>query len=176
MIDERGFKDVLSNWTSGVGIVTSCLNQIPYGMTVSSFTSVSVSPLLISICVQNRYRMCSIIGKTHCFAVNILGCNQAVLAKKFSDSQLSPEERFEGLHWQNFAARSPIIPESIAWLDCKLFDYWIIGDHTIFVGQAINGFVTGESQPLLYYQRNWYKPVLLAHANREQENLQGAAP
>ena len=79
------YKNAMSRFVSGVTVVTSFNDEKPYGMTVSSFVSVSLNPPLVLICIDNRYITGKMIKKSGSFAINILNFEQKNIGQAFSD-------------------------------------------------------------------------------------------
>src|SRR3989338_10069002 len=90
----EAYKEVMSHWPSGVTIVTSNFENQSYGMTVSAFTSVSLHPAMISVCIDKKAQMCELLQKSKRFAMNILDHTQVDLAKSFANHKLDMPERF----------------------------------------------------------------------------------
>lgn len=146
------FKEAMANYPTGISIVTSNDEQgNPIGLTVNSFASVSLDPLLILWSIDNRVSTYKEFKKADKFAVNILANDQAEIAKLFASS-LSNQERFEGCDWNSSANQLPIIKDAVASLQCKTFQQVQAGDHIIFIGEVIEIEIE-KRQPLLYHRR-----------------------
>lgn len=149
------YKEVMSHWPSGVTIVTSEFEGKRYGMTVSSFTSVSLHPAMVSICVDKHTQMCTLLQKSQKMAVNILDSTQKELGMAFADHDLEMPERFELASFENKTTDSPVLGECVGWLDCNIHSFHDIGDHVIFVGQVKQAKQIGNNGPVIYYRRSW---------------------
>lgn len=129
------FRAACGLFPSGVTVVTRrSRSGGAYGMTVSSFTSVSLHPPLILVCINKRARM--IVGDGHPgrFAVNILNEQQQELAVRFS--AVPDHLRFEGLPWSEGWGGVPLIDGVVASLACTTHSIIEAGDHFILVGQV----------------------------------------
>lgn len=155
MIEPQIFKNVLSHWASGVTIVTTLDNQQPVGMTASSFSSVSVTPSLISVCIAKKLHTHQAIVNSGFFAVHILNVTQVEWGMRFAGMIPEITDRFEGLAVQTATTGAPILPGVLGWLDCRVYGAYEGGDHTIFVGEVVAGESNDRTAPLLYYHRNW---------------------
>jgi flavin reductase (DIM6/NTAB) family NADH-FMN oxidoreductase RutF len=155
-LDAQAFKETLSRFPSGVTVVTSVLNGVPSGMTVSAFAAVSLSPPRISICVSLEAETRSVIEASQHFAVHILGRGQAELGMRFAHLLPDVPVPFEGLSYRTAVTGAPILAECIAWLDCQLESVVAVGDHKLFIGipLAVDAAVSSED-PIVYCQRNW---------------------
>jgi flavin reductase (DIM6/NTAB) family NADH-FMN oxidoreductase RutF len=155
MIDPQSFKDALSHWASGVTVITTLHGAIPIGVTASAFSSVSVQPPLVLVCLAQKLFTHSVITAAGVFAVNILSDQQAELGKRFAGLYPHITDRFEGLACFAAATGCPILPGTAAWVDCRVVSSHSEGDHTIFIGEVQAAGAGDEPLPLLYYQRRW---------------------
>lgn len=155
-VDPAGFRDVMSHFASGVTVVTTIWEGTPHGLTVSAFSSVSLSPPRVLICLGNDTDSKPLIDRSGSFAVHILGRDHVELGPRFAKLIPDVEDPFVDLPYRTEVTGSPILDSCIAWLDCRVESTMAIGDHTIYVGdvQAI-GRPNEESDPVLYYRRAW---------------------
>lgn len=155
-IEADTFKAIMSQFASGVTIVTVQHEDIKHGLTASSFTSLSLDPPLILVCVGQHLHSHGLIKNSGAFAVNILAQDQQEWGARFANPNV--EDRYEGIETTTAATGSPILPGCLAWADCELHDAYDAGDHTIFIGKIVAGDANTESgDPLLYYHRAWRK-------------------
>ncbi len=144
------FKEAMSNYPTGVNVVTTVdENREPFGLTVNSFASVSLDPLLILWSIDNTVSTFDKFMNTDTFAVNILAENQAEIASLFAGSE---EGRFENCEWNYSKHDLPIISGAMASLQCKVFNKVEAGDHVILIGEIFQIDVQ-EKSPLLYHKR-----------------------
>jgi 3-hydroxy-9,10-secoandrosta-1,3,5(10)-triene-9,17-dione monooxygenase reductase component len=148
-------RKVMRYFASAVTVVTGALDTGElFGLTVSAFTSVSLEPPLVLICIRNESSATNLLSKSMRYCVNILADDQRSIAEKFS---LAGEGgRFQNLDYYIGKGGSPIIRGVIGYVDCKIVDLIKGGDHTIFMGEAI-GVDAEEKQPLLYLNRKYVK-------------------
>ncbi|MDQ7051545.1 MAG: flavin reductase family protein [candidate division KSB1 bacterium] len=154
MIDSNLFRNILSQFASGVTVVTTRNGDTLHGLTVSSFCSVSLEPPLILVCIDKKASSHDVLQASKRFAVNVLTAAQQDLSNRFADPRRSPKERFQGLAVRTAVTQSPILPDVLAYLDCEVYAEYDGGDHTIFVGKVVAGDV-GEGMPLLYWNRGY---------------------
>lgn len=152
----EAYKEVMSHWPSGVAIVTSVLDDRNYGMTVSSFTSVSLHPAMISICIDKRAQMSDLLQKTQKFAVNILDNTQVDLAKTFANHDIDMEQRFEHARFEQSNTESPVLKQCLGWVDCYVHSSHDTGDHVIYVGEVKKAKTLEQKDPVIFYKRGWY--------------------
>lgn len=148
-----GFKAALSCWCSGVSVVTTrAPGGLMYGLTVSSFSSLSLDPPLILVCVDNRNRMAAMVAESQGFAVSILGSDQQPASNYFARPGREPSEDFTVVEGDWTASGQPVVKGALAWLACTLHQAVEAGDHTILIGRVTETHA-GEGAPLLYYKR-----------------------
>lgn len=152
------YKNIMRRWVAGVTVVTTRLeDETLHGITVSSFTSVSLDPALILICIGKEKHSHSLIQNSGVFAVNILSTDQIEIAKRFAGMYPEIEDRFADISYEVSETGSPILTASQGWMDCQLHNSYDAGDHTIFVGNVVAGSVGQENDLLLYGNRSWGK-------------------
>ncbi|HXQ93345.1 MAG TPA: flavin reductase family protein [Nitrososphaerales archaeon] len=146
---------VMRYFASAVTVVTGALDTGElFGLTVTAFTSVSLEPPLILICIRNESSATNLLTKSMRYCVNILAEDQRSIAETFS---LAGEGgRFQNLDFFIGKGGSPIIRGTIGYVDCKITEVIPGGDHTIFMGEAID-VNADEKQPLLYLNRRYVK-------------------
>lgn len=153
-VTNSNFKDAMSRWTSGVTIVTTILDGVLKGTTASSFTSVSGEPPLVLICLGHKLYTREILMKSGVFAVNILSDEQVEIGKLFAGMYPEIEDRFADKDCFTSETGSPIFPDNLAWVDCKVINTYEEGDHTIFIGQVLSSDAR-DGQSLAYHHRQW---------------------
>lgn len=147
------FKGALGSWASGVTIVTTKNEGLVYGITVSSFSSLSIDPLLIVVCLASSNRLPLMIERSGHFAVSILAQGQDNVASYFATSKREPVPEFEDVGTIEVHTGSPIISGAIAHLDCEVHELLPGGDHVIAVGKVVGAASDPSLEPLLYYKR-----------------------
>ncbi len=148
-------RTVMRYFASAVTVVTSSLESGElFGLTVSAFSSLSLDPPLVLICIRNESTAAELFKKSERYCVNILAEDQRPIAEKFS---LTGEAgRFVGLDFYLGKSGSPMIRGCIGFIDCRITQIIEAGDHTIFIGEAIA--VSAEKKPpLLYLDRHYVK-------------------
>lgn len=157
------FRKIMSHFASGVTVVTTLAKDGTYhGITVSSFTSVSLDPPLVLICIAKNAAAHQILPETGFFCVNFLHEGQVNLSNRFAGRD--PGQRsFEDIPLYTSATGAPVFAEALGFVDCRITNAYDGGDHTIFLGEVLqlgaadptleNG---QESSPLLYYKSNYY--------------------
>ncbi len=154
-MDVQVFKEAMAQWSSGVSVITTRLRGQHYGMTASSFSSLSISPFLMMVAVGKNLSTHNILLEAGFFAANILNVNQVDYGMRFAGLVPELEDRFAGVPFTTALTGAAILPEVLAWIDCRLYTTYDGGDHTIFVGEIVACEGLGGSAPLSYYNRTW---------------------
>jgi len=145
----------MRQWASGVTLVTAHDGRGPHGMTVSSFTSLSLDPPLVMISLEQGARTHQMVREGGRFAVVMLTADQQDLAERFSGGVADSDPRFAGIPYHRSPGGAPIPDLRLAYLDCRVVDSHSAGTHTIFIGQVIGGESADSGAPLLYYNRGY---------------------
>lgn len=147
-VDE--FKKALQCWASGVAVVTTQSEEYGIqGMTVTAFSSVSVEPPQVLVCINDAAETGAGIRDSLCFAVNILSSGQQPVSNQFAGGS-SMIQRFTDTPWTAGASGAPLLTESIASLDCKVVEKVRAGTHWVIIGE-VQETVCRSGKPLLYY-------------------------
>jgi flavin reductase (DIM6/NTAB) family NADH-FMN oxidoreductase RutF len=154
-IEAQAFKEVMAHWATGVTVVTTMVEGSPVGITANSFTSVSLHPPQVLICVNKALHTNGAIHRSRFFAVNILSVEQEDWGKIFAGLKPEVLDRFEGIDWSTGVTGAPILPAVLGWLDCRVSHAYDGDDHTIFVGEVVASDARRQGTPLLYYNRGW---------------------
>jgi len=148
-IDSFQFRQLLGHFATGVTVLTLTTPEgQPLGMTANSLSSVSLSPPLISVCVDHETDMHPVILQASEFVVNVLASDQEALARRFSDKH---EDRFDGVGYRLSPEGLVLLDGALAHFVCAREATYPAGDHTIVLGRVIGG-TTHEGHPLLYYR------------------------
>ena len=155
-INTDTFKQAMSKFATGVTVVTTLYQDKPIGITASAFSSLSLEPPLVMINLSKHLFTHKVIADSGVFAVNILGAHQKELGLRFAGLLPGVEDRFAGIEVDTAVTNCPILPNAIAWVDCRVWEMYDGGDHTIFVGEVLAAHA-GEvaDTPLLYHSRLW---------------------
>ena len=149
-IDVDTFKDALSNWASGVTIVTSRIGALPSGMTASAFCAVSAQPPQVLCCANRDSTTGAVIRQAKSFSVSILARDQAQLSELFADEGRE-DLRFDGLDCSQGVTGCPRIPGALVHLDCFVVQVLDAGTHTIYVG-LVEAIEINDREPLIFHR------------------------
>ncbi|RZS87300.1 3-hydroxy-9,10-secoandrosta-1,3,5(10)-triene-9,17-dione monooxygenase reductase component [Motilibacter rhizosphaerae] len=130
----------------GVVVVSTFADDRPVGLTVASFTSVSLEPALVSFCIAESSPLIDTIEASDTFVVNLLASEQAALAARFGSGAGEP---FAGVPWTSSPA-GPRVDGALAWLSCTTSTQIPVGDHLLVIG-AVTGLRPGRpGRPLVH--------------------------
>ena len=148
--DPRTLRDALGSFATGVTVVT-CFDELgePFGLTANSFTSVSLDPPLLLVCVHKQAQCAAAFTAAAHFAVNVLQTGQQPASIRFSTRQ---EDRFGANDWSRGEFGAPVLQESLGVFECERYAVYEGGDHHILVGRVVKASFNPELDPLLYFR------------------------
>jgi flavin reductase (DIM6/NTAB) family NADH-FMN oxidoreductase RutF len=149
MVTSDQFRQVMGNFATGITVVTTRdARGKPYGLTVNSFTSVSLNPTLVLVCLDNKLSGLQAFKDAKHFGVSILSEYQEDLSRMFAkkDSDRPPAIYFEG------KIGLPLLRNSLAVMECETIAVYGGGDHQIFLGEVQTAELLQTDHPLLYFR------------------------
>lgn len=146
--DLRAFRRCLSQFATGVTVMTACNGQEMAGMSVNSFAALSLEPPLILWSIRKESSSLKIFQEAGHYAVNILADTQVELSNLFSKGG---EEKFSNVAWHTGKLGAPLLDNVICTLECSLENIVDGGDHFILIGR-VRHYTRYEGSPLLFYQ------------------------
>jgi flavin reductase (DIM6/NTAB) family NADH-FMN oxidoreductase RutF len=150
VISADEFRRVLGHFASGVTVITACdRDGRPTGLTASAFTSVSLEPPLILVCVDHKAQSYPALLASKTFAVNILRLDQETVSRRFATTKI--ENKFDGVPFTLSPLGLPLLDDALAHLECATVNVHLEGDHSIFVGR-VEGASSGSGAPLVYFR------------------------
>jgi flavin reductase (DIM6/NTAB) family NADH-FMN oxidoreductase RutF len=151
-LDPTAFRSALARFATGVTVVTSRDGDgRDVGMTVSAFSSLSLSPPLILLCVDHAASVAPVLCHTEHFAVNILAEDQEALSRRFAEHEV---DRFDGVPFTRGLQDLALLGGAVAHLECRTSARHPGGDHTIIVGEVL-AVAMFERNPLLHYRSGY---------------------
>ncbi len=142
--ETRALRDALGQFATGVAIVTaSGEDSTPVGMTINSFSSVSMTPPLVAWCVDRRAASYPVFARTPHFCISVLNDDQAELATRFASRG---EDKFRDMTCNGSA---PVIEGACAYFRCDTYQRFLLGDHLMLIGRVIE-FDKLARTPLLF--------------------------
>lgn len=152
-LDPNGFRRVMGSLATGVTVVTTRDRQgQPRGLTATAVCSVSLTPPLLLVCIDHNADCYEAFQDAEAFAVNLLRDDQEHLSRQFSRKDA---RKFEGIAYRPGVTGAPILPGVLAHVECRVQARYPGGDHTIFVGEAMDSGVAPSEDgrsPLLHFR------------------------
>ncbi len=149
-IDSTSFRQIMGCFTTGVAVVTAHDAELgAIGLTINSLTSVSLDPPLVLFCLDKSAFLHKAFRRADAFALNILSEGQEKISRHFADRHHHAAPRNM---WEKPQAGCPILRGTLGWVLCRPHAFYKGGDHTIFVGEAIDLHKrAGTASPLVYF-------------------------
>lgn len=143
----------MRRYPTGVTVVTSVKEGEPRGITLNAFSSVSVEPPTLLICVNREARSYLYISTSKVFCVNVLAAGQRELAERFSGK--IRERQFDDIAFERAVTGAPVIAGAIGYFDCEVLDEHHAGSHSIFIGRVV-GCEAAAGDPLGYFNGGFH--------------------
>jgi flavin reductase ActVB len=158
-VSEDDFKAAMSHWASGVTVVTTTdAEGGRHGFTASSFTSVSLAPPMVLVCLDQSATCAPAFLSSGWFAVHVLAHEQAGLAKRFATKDA---DKFAGLDplETGVACTAPVLPGALVVLECRMTDLVDAGDHTVLIAEVhhVAQARPAAGRPLIYFRRFFHR-------------------
>lgn len=148
------FRRACAQFATGVAVAAVCDDSgAPHGLTINSFTSVSLDPPLILICIDFRAAILPRFLHSKHFGLSFLNESQVDLSHQFSKKT---DNRFDGVPWKAGETGAPLIEATLATMECATEQILDGGDHTIFLARVLRAQV-GPGKPLLYFKSRYRK-------------------
>jgi flavin reductase (DIM6/NTAB) family NADH-FMN oxidoreductase RutF len=154
-IEKNELRRVMGHFATGVTVITTLrASGELHGLTANAFTSVSLIPPLVLVCVDKKAESYPCFEESKVFTVNILASDQEALSRRFA---VSGGEKFQGVAYRAGANSAPILEGSLAYIECRITQTIDGGDHTIYLGE-VEQAETREVKPLLFF-RGGYREI-----------------
>ena len=151
-IDAPRFRQIIGHFVTGVTVITTAHDGWLHGMTANAITSLSLDPLLLLICVDKTAHALEKVTKSGKFAVNILTEEQEDISRLFAATAEPEQGSLRGAAYHFGPNGSPVLGQSLAYLECEIVDRFAGGDHTIFTAAVLDGDLLREASPLIFYR------------------------
>ncbi len=152
-LDPNLFRNACSKFATGITIATTTdASGRPHGLTANSFSSVSLEPPLVLVCIGTRSAVHETFFSATAFAINILSEQQRWLSEQFASSGA---DRFSGVEWTPGPLGSPWLDDSLAQLECRTYERHPAGDHTILLGRVEAVRIESDGAPLIYFSSSY---------------------
>jgi flavin reductase (DIM6/NTAB) family NADH-FMN oxidoreductase RutF len=154
---QEEFRAAMGLFATGVTVVTVDHEGEVQGMTANAFTSVSLDPLLVLVCVDRKARTHAHLHARKRFGINVLSEAQGKISEHYADPDRdsSRAEQEAGARFDRTKHSTPVLHGALAYLECRLQTAQDAGDHTIFIAEVEDIF-TRPGKPLLYFQSTYH--------------------
>jgi flavin reductase (DIM6/NTAB) family NADH-FMN oxidoreductase RutF len=158
-VTQAEFRKAMGSFATGVTVITVDSEGEVHGMTANAFTSVSLDPLLVLVCVDHRARTHTHLHARKRFGVNVLAENQRAISEYYALPSPTHQnaEQEAGARFDRTQHGTPVLHGALAYLECRLHSAQDAGDHTIFIAE-VEDVVVREGDPLLYF-RGAYRQI-----------------
>lgn len=153
-LDPLEYRRVVGRFATGVTVITTVVDGEHHAMTCSSFTSVSLEPVLVLFCAEKIARFHDVVLGTGSFAVSVLAEGQQAVSQRFAVRGRPLEDQFVGLpHTHGELTGAVVLDGALAALECRTVSTTDAGDHTVVIGEVVGlGVPAPHADPLLYYE------------------------
>ena len=158
-LDAEQLRHAMRAWTTGVTVVTATHGRQQYGMTVNSFTSISLDPPLVSLTLKKLTHTHDLVEKSGEFSVTILASDQKEFSDRFAGKHPEIKDRFEGIVTWTLSIDAPLLKGGTAYFNCRVVNSIPVGENTLFVAEVIAAQGEGTGAPLVYHNRVYWKLI-----------------
>lgn len=162
MMPEQALTDVRSDAlrlvTSGLYILTTCVEDTLHGATVAWVTQVSSEPQLVLVALRRNSHLAQAVRMAHRFALNILAADEEALAERFFKHLRTSADStdLQGFAYRPATGHCPLLIDAMAWLECRLAaEPESPGDHALFLGEVTGTGVRRQEQPMVLWDTTW---------------------
>lgn len=152
----ESFRRAMRAWTTGVAVLMSAHENEVYGMTINSFTSLSLDPPLVTVVLKNDTRVFDLVTKSRAFSVTLLAADQQELAENFA-GKLHGAERMASMAPQTLPSDMLLLPGRLAWLDCRVIHTYAAGMNTLCIAEVTEARIHSTENPLVYHNRGYHQ-------------------
>lgn len=161
----RALRDAFGAFATGVTVATTVTHDVePIGFTANSFTSVSLDPPLVLVCIADAALGYEAFHASDHFCINVLAEDQRDVSNIFASQGA---DKFADVDWQTSVTGAPVLSGVAAYFDCVRHDWVNAGDHGILIGRVVD-FGSRDTMPLCYY-RGRYASLASSPSNPERE-------
>jgi flavin reductase (DIM6/NTAB) family NADH-FMN oxidoreductase RutF len=157
-LDAADFRRAMGCFATGVTIITVDLEGEVHGMTANAFSSVSLEPMLVLVCVDHRTKTHAHLHAKKRFGINILAESQRAISEYYASPARTHEraEQEAGARFERTTHGTPVLHGALAYLECRLHSAQEAGDHTVFIA-AVEDVVVRDGEPLLFFRGKYRK-------------------
>ncbi len=156
-VPAESLRQAMRQWTTGVTVVTSRFGGLRHGMTVNSFTSLSLDPPLVSVTLALETRTQRLVEQSGIFGVTILKEDQAEISDRFAGRIPEGNDRFAGFEVFELVSGVPFIQGGLAFLDCKVIHAYAMRSSKQYIGEVVAVQIARDGHPLVYHKRVYHR-------------------
>jgi flavin reductase (DIM6/NTAB) family NADH-FMN oxidoreductase RutF len=156
-LEAENLRAAMRAWSAGVTVVTAVHKGQKHGMTVNSFTSISLDPAMVTISLKTGSRTFDLVAGSRAFGLTMLSSTQSEISDIFAGRFPEIEDRFANVPVETLVTGSPLIVGGLAWLDCRVVETYDAGMNMLFIAEVLAARGSGEGQPLLYHDRKYWQ-------------------
>lgn len=156
-VDPDHLRQAMRLWATGVVVVTSQHAGVVHGMTVSSFTSVSLIPPQVLIVLAQSTRTHALVKNSRFFGVTVLKADQRDISERFAGRLPDDVDRLSGMEQFTLISGVPLLKDGVAQFDCRVIATFTSGTQTIFIGSVLAAQGDLQGEPLLYFNRSYQR-------------------
>ena len=144
----------MGHFATGVTVVTTKDKAgAPYGLTANAFTSLSLDPPLVLVCIDKSVQCYSYFEESKVFAINVLREDQEAVSRRFATKGI---KKFDGIPWHMGENGVALLDGAISHIECKIIRCYDGGDHTIYVGAVLSAATSGD-RPLIFFKGKYHR-------------------
>lgn len=155
-LDPETLRAAMRAWSAGVTVVTAVHEGHKHGMTVNSFTSISLEPAMITVSLRTSTRTHELVTKSGAFGLTILSAAQSKISDLFAGQVAGGDDRFANLQTETLITGAPLIVGGLSWLDCRVVQTFDAGMNTLFIAEVIAARDNHDGEPLIYHNRRYW--------------------
>jgi 3-hydroxy-9,10-secoandrosta-1,3,5(10)-triene-9,17-dione monooxygenase reductase component len=164
-------RHVLGHYPTGVAVITAMAADGPVGLSMNSFTSVSLDPPLVLFCPANSSATWPYLRSVGRFAINVLSAEQEAVSRQFA---ARVGDRFAGVNWLPGGNGAPLIADALGWIECSLVAEHPAGDHSVVIaGIDRMGVHDTISEPLVFFRGSYHAGITQAVEDAERADGAG---
>lgn len=148
-------RQAMRRWASGVAVVTSRAGAFVHGMTVNSFTSISLDPPIISLSLAHQTRTIALVRESGVLGITFLTEAQQELSEIFAGRTSEDADRFAGLETFTLVTGAPLLAGGLACLDCRVVFSYPMTTSTLFLAEVLAISNIQDGRPLIYFNRGY---------------------
>ena len=155
-VDPSEFRTVIGHFATGVTVITAAADGLLHGMTANAFTSLSLDPVMVLVCVDKTTHAHRIVSAGNAFTVNVLGEHQEEVSRLFARKSEPEPGTLRGVGFRIGRTGAPVLDDCLAYMECEVAETLDGGDHSIFLGKVVDEAVVNEVKPLLFYRGGYH--------------------